>query len=329
MNILEVEGLLKMFDDFVAVDRISFTVQEGEIFGFLGPNGAGKSTTIKMLTTILSPTSGKARVCGYDIVREKDEVRRSIGIVFQDPSIDRFLTGRENLRYHAVMYHMPSKGSEERIDEVLDLLDLRGREDIPIKDCSAGVQRRFEVARGFMTHPRLLFLDEPTVGLDMQAKRRLWSYINKLREEEDITILLTTHYIEEADHLCDRVGIIDHGKIVAIDTPQNLKNVAGGEKILVEVANGQNGKFVDALRDLEWVTSLEEDGRELRLSVIGGESRIPQILTVASRTGIPITSVELVRPSLEEAFLYYTGKTIREEEGSVQDLKKTMMRRRR
>jgi len=329
MNILEVEGLLKMFDDFVAVDRISFTVQEGEIFGFLGPNGAGKSTTIKMLTTILSPTSGKARVCGYDIVREKDEVRRSIGIVFQDPSIDRFLTGRENLRYHAVMYHMPSKGSEERIDEVLDLLDLRGREDIPIKDCSAGVQRRFEVARGFMTHPRLLFLDEPTVGLDMQARRRLWSYINKLREEEDITILLTTHYIEEADHLCDRVGIIDHGKIVAIDTPQNLKNVAGGEKILVEVANGQNGKFVGALRDLEWVTSLEEDGRELRLSVIGGESRIPQILTVASRTGIPITSVELVRPSLEEAFLYYTGKTIREEEGSVQDLKKTMMRRRR
>jgi len=329
MNILEVEGLLKMFDDFVAVDRISFTVQEGEIFGFLGPNGAGKSTTIKMLTTILSPTSGKARVCGYDIVREKDEVRRSIGIVFQDPSIDRFLTGRENLRYHAVMYHMPSKGSEERIDEVLDLLDLRGREDIPIKDCSAGVQRRFEVARGFMTHPRLLFLDEPTVGLDMQARRRLWSYINKLREEEDITILLTTHYIEEADHLCDRVGIIDHGKIVAIDTPQNLKNVAGGEKILVEVANGQNGKFVGALRDLEWVTSLEEDGRELRLSVIGGESRIPQILTVASRTGIPITSVELVRPRLEEAFLYYTGKTIREEEGSVQDLKKTMMRRRR
>ena len=177
MNVLEVEGLTKVFDDFVAVDHISFTVSEGEIFGFLGPNGAGKSTTIKMLTTILNPTSGEARVCGYDVVRQRDEVRRSIGIVFQDPSIDRFLTGRENLRYHAVMYHMPSKMIEERIDEVLDLLDLRGREDIPIKDCSTGNQRRFEVARGFMTHPRLLFLDEPTVGLDMQARKRLWSYI--------------------------------------------------------------------------------------------------------------------------------------------------------
>jgi len=329
MNVLEVEGLTKVFDDFVAVDHISFTVSEGEIFGFLGPNGAGKSTTIKMLTTILNPTSGEARVCGYDVVRQRDEVRRSIGIVFQDPSIDRFLTGRENLRYHAVMYHMPSKMIEERIDEVLDLLDLRGREDIPIKDCSTGIQRRFEVARGFMTHPRLLFLDEPTLGLDMQARKRLWSYINKLREEEEITIFLTTHYIEEADHLCDRVGIIDHGKIVAIDTPQNLKGVAGGETILVEAANRRNGRFVDALRELEWVTAIEDGGQELRLSVIGGESRIPQILTVASQTGTPITSVELVRPSLEDVFLYYTGKTMREEEGRLQDLRKARMRRRR
>jgi ABC-2 type transport system ATP-binding protein len=328
MNVLEVESLTKVFGDFTAVDHISFTVPQGEIFGFLGPNGAGKSTTIKILTTILNPTSGEAKVCGYDIVREKDEVRRNIGIVFQDPSTDRFLTGKENLRYHAVMYHMPPKEIEERIDEVLDLLDLRGREDIPIKDCSAGIQRRFEVARGFLTHPRLLFLDEPTVGLDMQARKRLWSYINKLRKEE-ITILLTTHYIEEADYLCDRVGIIDHGKIVAIGTPKDLKNVAGSEVVRVEVADGQGTKFVDALREFDWITAIEFDGHELRLSVVGGERRIPHVLTVASQTGTSITSIELIKPSLEDAFLYYTGKTIREEEGSMQDLMRTRMRRRR
>jgi len=328
MNVLEVEGLTKIFGDFTAVDHIGFTVQKGEIFGFLGPNGAGKSTTIKMLTTILNPTSGEARVCGYDIVRERDEVRRNIGIVFQDPSTDRFLTGRENLKYHAVMYHLSPKEIEERIDEVLDLLELRGREDTPINDCSTGIQRRFEVARGFLTHPRLLFLDEPTIGLDMQARKRLWSYIDKLRKEE-ITILLTTHYIEEADYLCDRVGIIDHGKIVAIDTPQNLKNVAGSEVVRVEVANGQGAKFADALREVDWITAIEYDGHEMRLSVVGGERRIPEVLAVASQTGTPITSVELVRPSLEDAFLYYTGKTIREEEGSMQDLMRTRMRKRR
>jgi len=328
MNVLEVEALTKVFGDFTAVDHISFTVPQGEIFGFLGPNGAGKSTTIKVLTTILNPTSGKARVCGYDIVREKDKVRRNIGIVFQDPSTDRFLTGRENLRYHAVMYHMPPKEIEERTDEVLDLLDLRGREDIPMKDCSAGIQRRFEVARGFLTHPRLLFLDEPTIGLDMQARKRLWSYINRLRKE-DITILLTTHYIEEADYLCNRVGIIDHGKIVAIDTPQNLKSVAGSEIVRVEVANGQGAGFTDALREVGWITSIECNEHEMRLSVVGGERRIPEILAVASQTDTPITSVELVRPSLEDAFLYYTGKTIRKEEGSMQDLMRMRMRKRR
>lgn len=329
MAILEVNDLTKKFGDFVAVDHISFTLQEGELFGFLGPNGAGKSTAIKMLTTILNPTSGEARVCGYDIVRERDAVRRNIGIVFQDPSSDRFLTGRENLRYHAVMYHMPRKEIEKRIDEVLELLDLKGRENIPIKDCSAGIQRRFEVARGFMTRPRLLFLDEPTVGLDMQARVRLWSYINKLREEEAITILLTTHYIEEADYLCDRVGIIDHGKIVALDTPQNLKDVAGRETVRVEVANGQGTRFADALRELEGVRDIEQDSNEIWLGGEGGESRIPQILTVASRMGVPVTSVEVVRPSLEDAFLHLTGKTIREEGGSLQDLRKARRRRRR
>lgn len=329
MAILEVKELTKKFGDFTAVDRISFTVEEGEIFGFLGPNGAGKSTAIKMLTTILNPTSGEARVGGYDVSRQRDDVRKNIGIVFQDPASDRFLTGRENLNYHGVMYHMSKKEREQRIDEVLHLLDLKGKENIPIKDCSGGVQRRFEVARGFMTRPKLLFLDEPTIGLDIQARKTLWDYITKLREDEGVTILLTTHYIEEADNLCDRVSIIDHGQIAAIDSPQKLKEVVGADLVQVEVGDGQGKDFAGAFGELDWIKDIKRDGTLFKLSVEGGERKIPEILSIASQHSIPVISVESFKPSLEDAFLQFTGKTIREEEGSIQDFRKAKMRKRR
>jgi len=314
---IEAEDLTKKFDDFVAVDHISFAVQDGEIFGFLGPNGAGKSTTIKMLITILNPTSGQARICGYDVLRQRDDVRRHIGIVFQDPSIDRFLTGKENLDFHGMIYHMDKKTRESRISEVLNLLDLKNKENTPIKDCSGGIQRRFEVARGFMAHPRVLFLDEPTIGLDIQARRTLWEYIKKLNKDNGITIILTTHYIEEADYLCDRVGIIDHGKIIAIDSPQRLKESVGIDLILMEIANGNNEDFIASLKRLERVKNIEQHRNLLELSVDsveGGDGRVLELLGLASRHGVSVTSIDSHKPSLEDAFLHYTGKTIRESE---------------
>jgi ABC-2 type transport system ATP-binding protein len=327
--IIEAEELTKAFDGFVAVDHINFTVEEGEIFGFLGPNGAGKSTTIKMLTTILNPTLGQARICGYDVLRQRDDVRRYIGIVFQDPSIDRFLTGKENLNFHGMVYHMDKKTRESRISEVLNLLDLNGKENTPIKDCSGGIQRRFEVARGFMAHPRVLFLDEPTIGLDIQARRALWEYIRKLNKDEGITIILTTHYIEEADYLCHRVGIIDHGKVVAIDSPQRLKESVGIDLVLMEIANGGNEGFITLLKESGWVKNIEQHGNLLELSVEGGDGRIPKLLGLANREGISITSIDSHKPSLEDAFLHYTGKTIRESEGGIKEVRKARRGRRR
>lgn len=329
MNILEVNGLGKKFDDFTAVNGISFNVGQGEIFGFLGPNGAGKSTTIKMLTTILNPSFGEARVKGYDIARQRDEVRENLGIVFQDPSSDTFLTGRDNLHYHGVVYHMSKKKREERIAEVLELLDLEGKENIPLKDCSGGVQRRFEVARGFMTHPGLLFLDEPTIGLDIQARKTLWNYITKLRDNENVTILLTTHYIEEADYLCDRVSIIDHGNVAAIDSPGNLKDVVGTDIIRVELANGRGEVFNEVFNQVDWVKDITSDSTGYRLNVEGGDKRTGEVLMIAGSRGIAISSIELLKPNLEDAFLYYTGKTIREDEGNFQEIRKAVRRKRK
>jgi ABC-2 type transport system ATP-binding protein len=327
--IIEAEDLTKEFDGLIAVDHINFAVQEGEIFGFLGPNGAGKSTTIKMLATILNPTAGWTRVCGYDVLRQRGDVRRCLGIVFQDPSVDRFLTGKENLNFHGMVYHMDKNTREDRISEVLSLLDLEGKENTPIKDCSGGIQRRFEVARGFMARPRVLFLDEPTIGLDIQARRALWDYIRNLNKGEGITVILTTHYIEEADYLCDRVGIIDHGKIAAIDSPQRLKESVGIDLILIEIANGDGDSFSALLKGLGWVKNIEQHGSLLELSVEGGDERIPGLLALASREGIIITSVDSHKPSLEDAFLHYTGETIRESEGGIKELRKARRARRK
>jgi len=324
-SIIEIEDLTKEFNGFVAVDHISLRVKEGEIFGFLGPNGAGKTTTTKILCTILNPTSGAVKVCGYDVTRERDNVRTCIGIVFQDSCIDRFLTGKENLDFHARMYHMDKKTREERIAEVLELLELEGKENIKISDCSGGIQRRFEVARGFMNHPKVLFLDEPTLGLDIQTRRSLWDYIRMLNEKEGTTIILTTHYIEEADYLCHRVAIIDRGKIAAVGTPQRLKEVVGVNLLSLQIASGADNGLMDLLKGLDWIKKIELRNSSLELSIQGGEERVPELVELADEHGFIITAIDLHQPSLEDAFLHHTGRTIREEEGDTKELRKARM----
>jgi ABC-2 type transport system ATP-binding protein len=326
-SVIETENLTKKFDGLVAVNHITLNVERGEIFGFLGPNGAGKTTAVKMLCTILNPTEGSAKVCGYDIVRQREKVRECIGIVFQDRAIDTFLTGRENLDFHARMYHLDKKSRQERVAEVLDLLDLRGKEDMKISEYSGGTQRRFEVARGFLNHPKVLFLDEPTLGLDVQARRNLWDYIKLLNAKEDITIILTTHYMEEADYLCHRVAIIDHGRIVAMDTPEKLKQAVGLTLISIQIAQDSSGNPIDSLKQLDWIKKIEARDGSLELSIDGGEERIPELIDFADDRGLVILSVKLYKPSLEDTFLHYTGKTIREEEGSVMEVWKAWMRR--
>lgn len=327
-NAIEIEALTKDFNGLIAVDHISLNVEEGEIFGFLGPNGAGKTTAIKMLCTILNPTSGSARVCGYDVVQQRNEVRECIGIVFQDPTSDTFLTGKENLDFHARMYHMDKRTREQRIAEVLGLLDLQGKENTQIQHCSGGIQRRFEVARGFLNHPKVLFLDEPTLGLDVQTRRSLWDYIKMLNEEEGTTMILTTHYIEEADYLCHRAAIIDVGKIVAMDTPERLKQAVGLNLISLQVAYDDDS-LVDLLKQIAWIKRVEARDSLLELSIDGGEEKIPELIDFTDNHNFVISSIELHKPSLEDAFLHYTGKTIREEEGNLMGLWKAMMTRSR
>ena len=328
-NIIEIENLSKEFDGFVAVDHINLGIKEGEVFGFLGPNGAGKTTLTKMLCTILNPTSGWAKVCGYDVRRERNSVRECIGIVFQDSCIDKFLTGRENLDFHARMYHMDRETREKRIVEMLDLLDLKGKENIKISNCSGGIRRRFEVARGFMNHPRVLFLDEPTLGLDIQTRRSLWDYIRMLNEHEGTTIILTTHYIEEADYLCHRVAIIDYGKIAAVDRPEKLKEVVGSSLISLQVANEGGNGLTNLLGRLDWVKKIERHNSLLELSIEGKDERMPELVELLAEHGFIISSIDLHEPSLEDALLHYTGRTIREEEENIKELRKTRRTRRR
>jgi ABC-2 type transport system ATP-binding protein len=326
-DVIEVNELTKMFGDLVAVDHISFTVKRGEIFGLLGPNGAGKSTTIKMLTTLLHPTSGSAKICGYDVVKGQDKVRSCIGIVFQDRSVDRRLTGRQNLDFHARMYSMSKDEREKKIEEVLNLLELKGKENIPLSDVPEGVRRRFEVARGFMTYPEVVFLDEPTIGFDIKARMDLWDQIKRAKEREGATVTLTTHFIDEADYLCDRVVIIDQAKIVALDTPDKLKEAVGTDLISLEIANHDNDAFIELIRKLAWVKSVEEYGNSLLLSVEGRDGRVSELIDFADQNGFQIVSIDEHKPSLEDVFLHFTGRTIREAEGSDRAVRATRRRR--
>jgi ABC-2 type transport system ATP-binding protein len=295
------------------VDKLDITVESGEIFGLLGPNGAGKTTTISMLCTILKPTFGTATVNGYDIVKDANKVRKSIGIVFQDPSIDDRLTGRENLYMHANLYGVPASVQRERIDRILKLVELEDRANDLLRTYSGGMRRRLELGRGLIHYPKVLFLDEPTLGLDPQTRDHIWKYIRDLKEAHDITVVLTTHYMDEADRLSDCIAIMDHGKIVILDEPSKLKETLEGDVVVVKANN------IDILSDLITKSmGLERkqvvDGA-LEITVRNGRAVMPRIMELATQNNIYVESLLLREPNLEDVFLHYTGRTIREDSG--------------
>lgn len=323
---ISLSNLCKLFQGVPAVDNVTLEIKKGEIFGLLGPNGAGKSTLVKMLTTMLRPSGGTASVLGHDIIQEMDAVRSCIGVVFQDATLDGKLTGRENLDFHAQLYNIGRDMRSKRINEVLELVDLRDKEDMLVETYSGGMQRRLAIARGLINHPQVLFLDEPTLGLDAQTRRHIWEYIKELNAREGMTILLTTHYMEEAERLCKRVAIIDHGKIVAMDTPEALKNTVGADTIIMQVRNG--GDFLlEALSSFSWVISSEAVDGQLVLQVDDAQSRIPQVIIEACMNRATVTSVSVVEPTLEDVFLKFTGRSMREGESFADPMSKWRPRR--
>jgi len=307
VHAVETEGLTKRYGDLLAVDSLDLSIDEGEIFGLLGPNGAGKTTTLSMLATLVKPTSGTGRVNGYDILSHPADVRRSIGIVFQDPSSDDVLTGRENLYLHALMFGVPREERRKRMDYVLSLVDLQDRADDIVKKYSGGMRRRLELARGLLHNPRILFLDEPTLGLDPQTREHIWAYIENLVKSEKVSVIITTHYMDEADRLCNRVAIIDHGKVSALDSPRELKSKVGGEIINLRVRSPN----LEALKGLDYVLSLEQSGSTLRLTVKDASAHLQEILGMVGA----VDSVEVRTATLNDVFLHYTGREIREESG--------------
>jgi ABC-2 type transport system ATP-binding protein len=320
-NVLEVEDLVKAYGNLIAVNEVSFDVTRGEVFGFLGPNGAGKTTTISMLCTLLKPTAGTATVNGFDIITQKNEVRESIGLVFQDPSLDDRLTARENLEFHAVVYHVPRDVRRDRIKEVLDMVSLWDRADDRVETYSGGMKRRLEIARGLLHYPKVLFLDEPTIGLDPQTRNYIWEYIEELKRREGITIFLTTHYMEEAEH-CDRIAVIDLGKIIALDTTEVLKDNVGGDviKLKTEDDDASREELVRRFPHLEMITDPE---CKLCFKMEKGEEFIPELIR---DFGTKIVSVSIHRPTLDDVFLQLTGKEIREEGGDELSNLRMMMK---
>ena len=309
-DIIEVKGLTKRYGSLTAVDGISFRVARGEIFGLLGPNGAGKSTTISMLCTIIRPTSGTAIVNGYDVCRHPARVRKSIGIVFQEPSVDDRLTGRENLKIHANLYGVPEDEQKRQIDDVLRLVELAGRADDLVRHYSGGMRRRLEIARALIHYPKVLFLDEPTIGLDPQSRDHIWSYIRRLMKFKDLTIVLSTHYLEEADRFCDRIAIIDLGKIVAMDTPRHLKEELGGDTIVLRTED--NARFARLVREAGLARSVALVDRDVKMTVENAHTALPRVMELAVRRGVRIVSISLQEPRLDEVFLHYTGRELRE-----------------
>ncbi len=314
--IIKVENLVKKFGQLVAVDNISFTVAPGEIFGFLGPNGAGKTTTINILCTLSKPTSGQAIVNGFDVVRQQSQVRQSIGLVFQDPSLDERLSGLQNLRFHALVYNVPSSVRQQRIEQVLRMTELWDRRHGEVRTYSGGMKRRLELARGLLHYPKVLFLDEPTLGLDPQTRNRIWEYILELRQREGTTIFLTTHYMDEAEK-ADRIAIMDYGKIVALDTPERLKHIVG--KDIISVKTSDDDRAAKEIR-LRYQIEARRDSNGLTFEVASGEKFLP---TFIKEFGTKILSVSLRHPSLDDVFLKLTGREIREEE--VSDVFKAMV----
>jgi len=307
IHIVEVEHLARSFGQLKAVEDVSFQVPEGELFAFLGPNGAGKTTTINMLCTLLKPTSGHATVNGYDVVTQRKEVRNSIGLVFQDSTLDEYLTAEQNLRFHAYAYRVPRQVCEQRLSELLDLVELSDRRKSRVRTFSGGMKRRLEIARGLLHSPRVLFLDEPTLGLDPQTRRHVWDHILELRRKHGLTIFLTTHYMDEAE-VADRISIIDRGRIIALDTPDRLKDSLGGD--VVTIVAQDNDAAAEELSKRYDVSSVIEDGA-ISFNVPQGERFLPQLCGTFES---PLVSVGVHRPTLDDVFLKMTGHAIREQE---------------
>jgi len=306
-SIIRAQNLVRKYGPITAVDGVSFDVSEGEVFGFLGPNGAGKTTTISILCTLLTPTSGRAIVNGFDVTKNREAVRASIGIVFQDPSLDQYLTGYENMRFHAAVYGVPREVYKERIPELLRMVDLYDRRKDQVQFYSGGMRRRLEMARGLLHYPSLLFLDEPTIGLDPQSRKHLWNYVLDLAKKENITLFLTTHYMEEAEN-CDRIAIMDQGKIIALDTPDGLKRSIGGDAIMLRTADDDEAVRILKRRRMKPVRMKEG----VHVAVRNGEAMIPKLL---SAMPMQVHSVQLTRPTLDDVFIELTGRQLRDEDG--------------
>lgn len=310
MAVIVTKNLTKRFGKLTAVNKLNLKIEEGEIFGLLGPNGAGKTTTLSMLATLLPPSDGDATVSGFDVRKHPSQVRHSIGFVFQDPSSDDLLTGRENLYLHALMYGVNMRNVNSKMDEVLKLVDLLDKQHVRMKYYSGGMRRRLELARGLLHEPRILFLDEPTLGLDPQTREHLWNYIKKLSTEKKVTIIITTHYMEEADILCDRLAIIDHGRIVALDTPEKLKRGLGGDVVTLRTSKPN----IQSLKTLKYVKNIKRSKDILKFTVDDAGSHLQEILKKVGK----VESVESRSPTLNDVFLHFTGREIRESESEAE-----------
>jgi ABC-2 type transport system ATP-binding protein len=319
MEAIKVRELRKSFGDFEAVKGVDFEVEAGEVFGFLGPNGAGKTTTINMLCTLTKPTSGQAEVAGFDVVAARDDVRRHIGLVFQDPTLDGYLTAEQNLRLHAELYGVENKVVKPRMEQVLKMVGLWERRDAQVMTFSGGMRRRLEIARGLMHSPRVLFLDEPTIGLDPQTRASIWGYIRQLQQQEEITIFMTTHYMDEAE-FCGRIAIMDGGEIVALDTPAALKEAVGADRIRIETADDERA-IVELGERFDLEATVSEGA--VSFAVVGGEAFVPRLF---AELGVPIKAVNLSRPTLDDVFMSHTGSTIRDaEESSAKNRNRAVM----
>jgi ABC-2 type transport system ATP-binding protein len=317
---ISVRGLAKDYGEIRAVRGVEFEVAAGEVFGFLGPNGAGKTTTISMLCTLVKPTAGSASVAGHDVVHERDDVRRNIGLVFQDPTLDGYMTGAQNLRMHAELYGVQRDLVQPRMQQVLTMVGLWERRDSVVGTYSGGMRRRLEIARGLMHSPRVLFLDEPTIGLDPQTRRSIWTYIRELKEREEITIFMTTHYMDEAEW-CDRIAIMDHGEIVALDTPEALKAQVGTDRITIHTDD--NEAAIEALKERFGIEARISEGA-VTFGVPSGEEFVPRLF---AELDVPIRAVSVSRPTLDDVFMSYTGTSIRDaEEDPSLSRNRTMMR---
>lgn len=330
VSMVEVRNLSKTFGKLRAVDDVSFEVREGEIFGFLGPNGAGKSTTINMLTTLLKPSSGTAQVCGYDVYKDANEVRRNVGVVPQEYTADEDMTGRDNIMFCADLYGLPRSNSNAHAEELLRLVELADAANRKVSTYSGGMRRRLELASGLINYPKLLFLDEPTLGLDVQTRAAVWNYIRMLKKDYHMTLFLTTHYLEEADALCDRIAIIDHGHIVRIGTPSELKANIGGDVIVVGVGE-ETPDISSAIAQIKLVKDVKKNDGVYRIKAERGEEATPEIIDLIRASGLHVTKISLTKPTLDEAYLEYTGRSMREEETDRQQMfsQRVTMRRAR